>query len=82
MHKAREDFVKAKIKQLQQYYAELGDETVVSYEEEQTSETEDFIQEYKKPQLEMSASLFIATALGITALAFTAARIIMRQSCV
>lgn len=47
MHKAREDFVKAKIKQLQQYYAELGDETVVSYEEEQTSETEDFIQEYK-----------------------------------
>lgn len=47
MHKAREDFVKAKIKQLQQYHAELGDETVVSYEEEQTSETEDFIQEYK-----------------------------------
>ncbi|PYH70851.1 aminoglycoside phosphotransferase family protein [Aspergillus vadensis CBS 113365] len=47
MHKAREDFVKAKVKQLQQYYAELGDETVVSYEVEQTSETEDSIQEYK-----------------------------------
>ncbi|RAK89661.1 phosphotransferase enzyme family protein [Aspergillus costaricaensis CBS 115574] len=47
MHKAREDFVKAKIKQLQQYHAELGDETVVSYEEEQTGETEDFMQEYK-----------------------------------
>lgn len=45
MHKAREDFVKVKIKQLQQYYAELGDETVVSYEEERFSETEDFIQE-------------------------------------
>ncbi|GLB04959.1 hypothetical protein AtubIFM57258_010986 [Aspergillus tubingensis] len=80
MHKAREDFVKVKIKQLQQYYAELGDETVLSYEEEQTSEMEDFIQEYKKPQLEKSGCLFLATFLGITALAFTAARTIMRQS--
>ncbi|GKZ29534.1 hypothetical protein AbraIFM66950_005371 [Aspergillus brasiliensis] len=44
LHKAREGFVKAKVEQLQQYYAELGDDTTVSYEEEQFTETERFIQ--------------------------------------
>lgn len=98
MHKAREDFVKAKVEQLQQYYMELGDDNIVTYEEEQFSEMEASIEEstvsysgflfyvfycsqleMQKLQLGKSGSLFLVTAIGLTAFVLTTAHIIMRR---
>ncbi|GCB23217.1 hypothetical protein AAWM_06102 [Aspergillus awamori] len=79
MHKAREDLVKAKVEQLQQYYMELGEDNIVTYEEEQFSEMEASIEESTKLQLGKSGSLFLVTAIGLTAFVLTTTHIIMRR---
>ncbi|RDK37685.1 hypothetical protein M752DRAFT_298014 [Aspergillus phoenicis ATCC 13157] len=59
---------------------ELGDDNTVTYEEERFSEMEASIEESTKLQLRKSGSFFLATAIGLTALAVTTAHINMRRS--
>ncbi|OOG00305.1 hypothetical protein ASPCADRAFT_125356 [Aspergillus carbonarius ITEM 5010] len=68
MHKAREDFVKIKVQQLQEYYVELGEDTKVSYEEEQFGKLKELSPDEKNDDNDPRGHILL-TGIGFAALA-------------
>ncbi|PWY75252.1 hypothetical protein BO94DRAFT_627266 [Aspergillus sclerotioniger CBS 115572] len=76
MHRTREEFVRTKVKQLQEYYAELGEDTKVFYEEEQFRKTE--LERDKDINPKNLSGHLLTGAVVFSALAF-AAHLILRR---